>query len=56
MPARHVEHVELSGHILDSLLLPKVLDVMEARSAAGAAGCLKEGDHLRPGGTHGLIR
>jgi lysine-ketoglutarate reductase/saccharopine dehydrogenase-like protein (TIGR00300 family) len=33
MPARHVEHVELSGHILDSLLLPKVLDAIVTRGA-----------------------
>ncbi len=33
MPARHVEHVELSGHILDSLLLPKVLDAVVTRGA-----------------------
>ncbi|MBN9520937.1 TIGR00300 family protein [bacterium] len=34
MPARHVEHVELSGHILDSLLLPKVLDAIVTRGAS----------------------
>jgi lysine-ketoglutarate reductase/saccharopine dehydrogenase-like protein (TIGR00300 family) len=33
MPTRHVEHVELSGHILDSLLLPKVLDAVVTRGA-----------------------
>ncbi|HEX4608458.1 MAG TPA: TIGR00300 family protein [Urbifossiella sp.] len=33
MPTRHVEHVELSGHILDSLLLPKVLDAIVTRGA-----------------------
>jgi lysine-ketoglutarate reductase/saccharopine dehydrogenase-like protein (TIGR00300 family) len=27
----HVEHVEMSGHIVDSLLLPKVLDVILSR-------------------------
>ena len=26
MAARHVEDVEMTGHIIDSLLLPKVLD------------------------------
>ncbi|MFO0799988.1 MAG: TIGR00300 family protein [Gemmataceae bacterium] len=33
MTPRHVEHVELSGHILDSLLLPKVLDAVVTRGA-----------------------
>jgi len=33
MTPRHVEHVELSGHILDSLLLPKVLDAIVTRGA-----------------------
>src|SRR5207244_2889413 len=27
-PRRHVEEVEVSGHIIDSLILPKVLDVI----------------------------
>lgn len=33
MPAKqpHVEHVEMTGHIVDSLLLPKVLDAILAR-------------------------
>ncbi|MBY0513940.1 MAG: TIGR00300 family protein, partial [Gemmataceae bacterium] len=34
MAGRHVEHVELSGHIIDSLLLPKVLDTILTRGAA----------------------
>jgi lysine-ketoglutarate reductase/saccharopine dehydrogenase-like protein (TIGR00300 family) len=34
MAARHVEHVEMSGHIIDSLLLPKVLDAILTRGAA----------------------
>ncbi|MDB5310653.1 MAG: hypothetical protein JWO38_4855 [Gemmataceae bacterium] len=34
MAARHIEHVELSGHIIDSLLLPKVLDAIMTRGAA----------------------
>jgi lysine-ketoglutarate reductase/saccharopine dehydrogenase-like protein (TIGR00300 family) len=29
--AQHVEHVEMSGHIIDSLLLPKVLDAILSR-------------------------
>lgn len=33
MTPRHVEHVELSGHILDSLLLQKVLDAVVTRGA-----------------------
>lgn len=33
MAARYVEHVELSGHIIDSLLLPKVLDAIMTRGA-----------------------
>ncbi|MBX9625060.1 MAG: TIGR00300 family protein [Gemmataceae bacterium] len=33
MAARHVEHVEMSGHIVDSLLLPKVLDAILSRGA-----------------------
>src|SRR6187401_862139 len=33
MPAKqsHVEHVEMTGHIVDSLLLPKVLDAILTR-------------------------
>jgi lysine-ketoglutarate reductase/saccharopine dehydrogenase-like protein (TIGR00300 family) len=31
MSAPHVEHVEMSGHIVDSLLLPKVLDAILTR-------------------------
>ncbi|MFM8271580.1 MAG: TIGR00300 family protein [Gemmata sp.] len=31
MPAPHVEHVEMTGHIVDSLLLPKVLDAILSR-------------------------
>jgi lysine-ketoglutarate reductase/saccharopine dehydrogenase-like protein (TIGR00300 family) len=31
MSAPHVEHVEMSGHIVDSLLLPKVLDEILSR-------------------------
>lgn len=34
MAARHVEHVEMSGHIIDSLLLPKVLDAILTRGAS----------------------
>jgi len=34
MSARHVEHVELSGHIIDSLLFPKVLDAVMSRGAS----------------------
>jgi lysine-ketoglutarate reductase/saccharopine dehydrogenase-like protein (TIGR00300 family) len=33
MAARHVEHVEMTGHIIDSLLLPKVLDAILTRGA-----------------------
>ena len=33
MTARHVEVVEMSGHIIDSLLLPKVLDAIMTRGA-----------------------
>jgi lysine-ketoglutarate reductase/saccharopine dehydrogenase-like protein (TIGR00300 family) len=33
MPARFVEVVEMSGHIIDSLLLPKVLDAIVSRGA-----------------------
>src|SRR5437870_8699048 len=33
MSARHVEVVEMSGHIIDSLLLPKVLDAIMTRGA-----------------------
>src|SRR5438552_2738830 len=33
MSARHVEVVEMSGHIIDSLLLPKVLDSIMTRGA-----------------------
>ena len=33
MSAPHVEHVELAGHIIDSLLLPKVLDAIMTRGA-----------------------
>ena len=38
-PARAVEEVELSGHIIDSLLLPKVLD--EIMTAGGTFEILK---------------
>ena len=31
MSAAHVEHVEMTGHIVDSLLLPKVLDAILSR-------------------------
>jgi lysine-ketoglutarate reductase/saccharopine dehydrogenase-like protein (TIGR00300 family) len=34
MTARHVEHVEMTGHIIDSLLLPKVLDAILTRGAS----------------------
>ena len=30
MSAPFVEHVEMTGHIIDSLLLPKVLDASQA--------------------------
>ena len=33
MTPGHVEHVEMSGHIIDSLLLPKVLDTILTRGA-----------------------
>ena len=33
MATRHVEQVEMSGHIIDSLLLPKVLDAIMSRGA-----------------------
>lgn len=33
MAPRHVEYVEMSGHIIDSLLLPKVLDAILTRGA-----------------------
>lgn len=32
--ARHVEEVELRGHIIDSLLLPKILDIVTSRGGA----------------------
>ena len=32
--ARHVAEVELRGHIIDSLLLPKILDVVTSRGGA----------------------
>ena len=31
---RHVEEVELRGHIIDSLLLPKILDIVTSRGGA----------------------
>src|SRR5580698_6110717 len=31
MSASHIEHVEMTGHIVDSLLLPKVLDAILSR-------------------------
>ena len=31
MSQSHVEHVEMTGHIVDSLLLPKVLDAILSR-------------------------
>ncbi len=34
MSTRHVEVVEMSGHIIDSLLLPKVLDAIMTRGAS----------------------
>lgn len=34
MSARHVEVVEMSGHIIDSLLFPKVLDAIMTRGAS----------------------
>lgn len=33
MTTQHIEHVEMSGHIIDSLLLPKVLDTILTRGA-----------------------
>lgn len=33
MQRTHVEHVEMSGHIIDSLLLPKVLDAINSQGA-----------------------
>lgn len=33
MSRTHVEHVEMSGHIIDSLLLPKVLDAINSQGA-----------------------
>lgn len=33
MPTRNVEVVEMSGHVIDSLLLPKVLDAIMTRGA-----------------------
>jgi lysine-ketoglutarate reductase/saccharopine dehydrogenase-like protein (TIGR00300 family) len=33
-PKRHVEEVEVSGHIIDSLILPKVLDIILNRGGA----------------------
>ena len=33
MAAPYVEDVEMSGHIIDSLLLPKVLDAILTRGA-----------------------
>lgn len=32
--SRHVEEVELRGHIIDSLLLPKILDIVTSRGGA----------------------
>ena len=32
--ARYVEDVEISGHIIDSLILPKVLDLITSRGGA----------------------
>ena len=34
MSAPHVEHVEMTGHVIDSLLLPKVLDAILTRGAS----------------------
>jgi len=33
MSRTHVEHVEMNGHIIDSLLLPKVLDAINSQGA-----------------------
>ena len=46
MTARHefVEHVEMTGHIVDSLLLPKVLDAILARGGQYHIDTLRLGE------------
>ena len=44
MPAPHVEHVEMTGHIVDSLLLPKVLDAVLSRGGRYHIETLKLGE------------
>ncbi len=43
MSAPHVEHVEMTGHIVDSLLLPKVLDAILSRGGRYNIETLKLG-------------
>ena len=44
MSAPHVEHVEMTGHIVDSLLLPKVLDAILSRGGRYHIETLKLGE------------
>jgi lysine-ketoglutarate reductase/saccharopine dehydrogenase-like protein (TIGR00300 family) len=44
MSATHVEHVEMTGHIVDSLLLPKVLDAILSRGGKYNIEALKLGE------------
>lgn len=44
MSAPHVEHVEMTGHIVDSLLLPKVLDAILSRGGRYHIDTLKLGE------------
>ncbi len=44
MSATHVEHVEMTGHIVDSLLLPKVLDAILSRGGQYHIETLKLGE------------
>jgi lysine-ketoglutarate reductase/saccharopine dehydrogenase-like protein (TIGR00300 family) len=44
MSATHVEHVEMTGHIVDSLLLPKVLDAILSRGGKYHIETLKLGE------------
>ena len=44
MSAPHVEHVEMTGHIVDSLLLPKVLDAILSRGGRYHIDTLRLGE------------
>lgn len=44
MSAAHVEHVEMNGHIIDSLLLPKVLDAILSRGGRYQIEALRLGE------------